>query len=79
MMSGSRQHALSEARKLVRTFASAPDPRRRAQAVLSELKHAEGWPPPARLKISDTDTWLSGAPSLATIEPRLRALLAELS
>lgn len=78
-MSGSCQHALSEARKLVRTFASAPDPRRRAQAVLSELKHAEGWPATARLRISEAEGWLGGAPSLASIEPRLRALLAALS
>lgn len=76
-MSGSRQQALTEARKLVRTFGSAPDARRRAQAVLSELKHAEGWSSLQLEKIAEVDIWLQGAP-LTALEPRLRALLESL-
>jgi hypothetical protein len=68
-----------EARKLVRTFGSAPDPRRRAQAVLSELKHAEGWSAAAQHEISAVDRWLRGAPSATALEPRLRALLTQLA
>jgi hypothetical protein len=78
-MSGSRQQALMAARKLVRTFGSAPDPRRRAQAVLSELKHAEGWSAGGLREIGAVEAWLQGAPSLQALEPRLRALLAALS
>ncbi|TAJ72151.1 MAG: hypothetical protein EPO51_08520 [Phenylobacterium sp.] len=78
-MSGSRQQALVEARKLVRTFGSAPDPRRRAQAVVSELRRAEGWPPAAQHEIAAADAWLKAAPAATALEPRLRALLALLS
>ncbi|MDZ4373349.1 MAG: hypothetical protein U1C74_18255 [Phenylobacterium sp.] len=77
-MSASRQQALAEARKLVRTFGSAPDPRRRAQAILSELKHAGTWTPQAGQEIAQVDAWLQTAPSLTALEPRLRALLAKL-
>lgn len=77
-MSSSRQQALAEARKLVRTFGSAPDPKRRAQAVLSELRHAEAWPPQAGREIADVDAWLQTAPPVTALEPRLRALLAKL-
>ncbi|WP_421937285.1 hypothetical protein [Phenylobacterium sp.] len=78
-MSGSCQQALADARKLVRTFGSAPDGRRRAQAVLSELKHAEGWSAPALREIGAVEAWLRETPALSALEPRLRALLATLS
>lgn len=78
MMSGSRQQALVDARKLVRTFASAPDPRRRAQAVLSELRHADDWPPAARREIEAADAWLRGSPPADSLEARLRLLLTRL-
>lgn len=77
-MIGSRQHAVVEARKLVRTFASAPDARRRAQAVLSELKHVEGWSAEHQREIEATETWLKTSPSVAALEPHLRALLTRL-
>lgn len=77
-MSGDREQALVEARRLVRTFGSAPDARRRAQAVVSELKRADGWSPSAKREIAAVDSWLQSAPSLGALEPRLRALLAQL-
>lgn len=77
-MSGSRQQALAEARKLVRTFGSAPDPRRRAQAVLSELKRVDGWTSAGLSDIAAVDAWLQSAPSVTALEPRLRALLEKL-
>jgi hypothetical protein len=76
---GSRQQALAEARKLVRTLASAPDPKRRAQAVLSELRHSGGWSPEARSAIEAADAWLRERPAVEAIGPRLRALLARLA
>ena len=74
-MSGSRQQALVDARKLVRTFASAPDGRRRAHAVMSELRHAEGWNPAQARDIAAVEAWLQTHPPVSTLEARLRALL----
>ena len=73
------RQALVDARKLVRTFGSAPDPRRRAQEVVSKLKRANGWPPAALKEIVLVDTWLDGAPSVVALEPHLRALLTRLA
>lgn len=78
-MSASRQQALVEARKLVRTFAAAPDSKRRAQAVLSELKRADGWPPDAQREIDATDSWLREGPPVSALEARLRGLLTRLA
>lgn len=77
-MSGSRQQALIDARKLLRTFGSAPDPRRRAREILSELRRAEGWAIAARREIDATEAWLATSPSASGLEGRLRALLAAL-
>ena len=77
-MSGTRQQALVDARKLVRTFASAPDSRRRAQAVISELKRADGWSVSARNAIAAADDWLATGPPMSGLEPRLRDLLTRL-
>jgi hypothetical protein len=78
-MSGSRQQALVDARKLVRTFASAPDARRRAQEVLAELKRADDWSGAGWKQIEAVDAWLQSKPSVSALEPRLRALLSGLS
>ena len=77
-MSGSYQQALVDARKLVRTFASAPDARRRAHAVISGLKRAEGWSVPARNAIAAADAWLATSPPTSGLEVRIRDLLARL-
>lgn len=78
-MSGSRQQALADARKLVRSFGSAPDARQRAQAVISELQHADDWPPKALREIAAVEAWLRDTPASTALEPRLRSLLAALS
>jgi hypothetical protein len=78
-MTGTRQQALVIARQLVRTFRSAPDPRRRAQAVISELKHANDWSPSSWQSLEATDAWLHTLPPLAALEPRLRDLLVRLT
>jgi hypothetical protein len=77
-MSGSRQQALVDARKLVRTFGSAPEPRRRAQEVLSILKREDGWPPAARAEIDATEAWLRTSPPVSVLEARFRVLLGKL-
>jgi hypothetical protein len=61
---GGRQKALTDARKLLRTFASAPDARRRAQEVIAALNQAGGWNAAAQREIDATDAWLRTAPLL---------------
>lgn len=78
-MTGSRDQALADARKLLRGFAAAPDARRRAQAVLSALRQADDWSAPGRRQIEAADAWLRGGPSVTALEPQLRALLAALA
>jgi hypothetical protein len=78
-MTGSRDQALADARKLLRGFGAAPDARRRAQAVLSSLRQADDWSPAARRQIEAADAWLRAAPAATALEPRLRALLADLA
>lgn len=77
-MANSHHEALAQARKLFRTFQSAPNPRRRAQDVLSELSRAEGWGPRARREIAEAETWLQSLPSELELRSRLKALLAKL-
>lgn len=77
-MSETCEQALADARRLVRTFGSAPEPRRRAQAVLSGLIWAEGWSAPQRAAIEGFRDWLRGEPAVSALEPRCRALLSAL-
>lgn len=78
-MTGSRDQALADARKLLRGFGAAPDARRRAPAVLSALRQADDWNAAGRGQIKAADTWLRGSPSVTALEPQLRALLAALA
>jgi hypothetical protein len=74
----SRGEALASAKKLVRTFASAPDPRRQARSIHSELAHWDGWTGPEREQIDTLGAWLADDPSLAELRPRCERLLANL-
>lgn len=78
-MTGSRDQALADARKLLRGFGASPDARRRAQAVLSALRQADDWSAAARRQIEAADARLRGSPSVTALEPQLRALLATLA
>lgn len=77
-MADTPRQALLDARKLVRTFASAPDPRRRAQEVLSVLKRADGWAPDAMAELAATDDWLRDHPSVLVLADRLRTMITKL-
>lgn len=77
-MATSHHEALAKARKLIRSFQSAPDPRRRARDVLSELSRAEGWDPRARREIAAVEAWLQSLPSEPELGGRLKALLVRL-
>jgi hypothetical protein len=74
----SRGEALASARKLVRTFASAPDPRRQARSIHSELTHWDGWAGPEREQIDALGAWLADDPNLTELRPRCEQLLARL-
>ena len=78
-MSDDYRPALTSARKLVRTFGSAPDPRRRAQEVLSELKRDANWSVAAQHEIAALESWLRSVPSVDALAPRLRAVLTRLA
>ena len=78
-MTGSRDLALAEARKLFRGFSAAPDARRRAQAVLSALRQADDWNALGRQRLEAAEAWLRAGPPANVLEPKLRALLAALA
>jgi hypothetical protein len=78
LMPTSRSGALDAARKLLRGFASAPDPRRHAQALYSELTHAEGWSAAEEQAILSLGAWLQARPNLGDLKLRCEKTLAEL-
>lgn len=75
-MSLSRDEALSAAKKLLRTFDSAPDPQNRARQIYSELNHAEGVSKAERDAIDAFGAWLGQRPRVAELKPRCQGLLA---
>ena len=77
-MSVSGEAALAAARRLLRTFASAPDPRRQARMIYSELASGEGWTRAERAAIDALGVWLQGPPSIADLKPRCADVLSKL-
>jgi hypothetical protein len=73
-----RDEALSEARKLVRTLGSAPNPQQQAQTALTLLMRSGPWPPAAQRQILDLAAWLATRPQPAAIKPRCQAVLKAL-
>jgi len=73
-----RAEALVTARRLLRGYTSAPDPRRQVQQLYSALVHGEGWAKNHEAEILAFGTWLSGHPSLGELKPRCETLLAKL-
>ena len=78
-MVGYRGEALVAARKLLRTFASAPEPRAQANRIFSELAHAEGWTKAQEAEIARFGAWLTDRPPLAELKARSEQVLARLS
>lgn len=75
----SRSEALAAARKLLRMFGSAPDPRRRAREFYSELAQAEGWTAHEQSAIEGFGAWVLGAPPTAELRLRAEHLFAALA
>jgi hypothetical protein len=74
-----RQEAIAAARRLVRGFASAPEPRRQAQQIYGVLVHAEGWSPSQEALILELGAWMQGHPNLGDLKPRCEAVLGKLA
>lgn len=74
----SRGEALQVARKMLRGFASAPDPRQHAHRLYSELIHADGWSTREEAAIVALGAWLNGRPNHELLKPHCAALLARL-
>jgi hypothetical protein len=73
-----RNEALAAARKLVRGFAGAPDPRKHAHRIFSELSHAEGWTAQEQALVAELGAWLQDRPNLGELKARCEATLARL-
>lgn len=67
------------ARRLLRGYASAPDPRRHVQQLHSALTHGEGWSSSHQAEILAFGAWLQSHPNLGELKPRCEALLGKLS
>lgn len=74
----SRAEALSVVRRMLRGFAGAPDARRHAQSLYSELVRAEGWSRGEQDLIVALGVWLQGRPSLSELKPRCEQLVGRL-
>jgi hypothetical protein len=77
-MSISRDGALSASKKLLRTFASAPDSRRHARMIYSELSGAEDWTQAEQKEIDALGAWLHSLPSIGDLKPRCALIVAKL-
>jgi hypothetical protein len=73
----SRGEAVTNARKMLRGFAGAPDQRHHAQKLFSELTHAEGWSAAEQVAITAFGLWLQARPSLDELKPHCERLLAK--
>jgi hypothetical protein len=73
-----RGEAIAAARRLLRGFAGAPDQRRHAQLLYSELSHAEGWSKKEQDLITGLGLWLQERPILAELKPRCEQVLTKL-
>lgn len=73
-----REEALAAARKLLRTFAGSPEPRRHARAIQTTLAGAGGWSPAERETIDALGAWLGEMPAEVALRSRCEAVLGEL-
>jgi hypothetical protein len=74
-----RAEALVTARRLLRGYASAPEPRRQVQQVYNALLHGQGWAPGQEALILDFGAWLQNHPNLGELKSRCEAVLGKLA
>lgn len=78
-MSIGKAEALASARKLVRTFGSAPDPRRHARTVLGLLTKVHGWTADQAQHVRELEAWLDSHPPIGQLRGYCDQLLAKLT
>lgn len=78
MFKTTRAEALMTARRLLRGYAAAPDPRRQIQNLYGAVVHGEGWSRREETEILAFGIWLQGHPNLGELKPRCEALLSKL-
>ena len=79
MFKTTRAEALVTARRLLRGYASAPEPRRQVQQLYSALVHGQGWTPSQEAQMLEFGAWLQDHPNLGELKPRCQALLNKLA
>jgi hypothetical protein len=77
-MSLGRNSALAAARQLLRTFASAPEPRRHARMIYAELSAVDGWTRTEQTAVDALGSWLQDQPPIAELKPRCAKIVAGL-
>jgi uncharacterized protein YecE (DUF72 family) len=75
-MTGGRGAALVDARKLLRTFNSAPNPQRQARSIYTQLSRADDLTAQERDHVEAFGAWLSERPRVSELKPRCEQLLA---
>ncbi len=75
-MTTSRTEGVANARKLLRTFASAPDARRRAQEFHQALARISNLTTAERTDVAALAEWLREHPSVGQLKTRCEGLLA---
>jgi len=73
-----RAEALVTARRPLRGYASAPDPRRQVQQFPSALLHGGCWSSGHAADILAFGAWLQSHPNLGELKPGCEALLGKL-
>lgn len=71
--------AIAEAKRLLRTFSSAPDARRQARSIYAELARAEGWNRRQRDEIDALGTWLLELPAVGELRSRCETAVRSLT
>lgn len=74
-MLGSRTECVANARRLLRTFASAPDQHRRAHEIVHELARIRGLAPAERAQVDALGAWLAEKPSTGQLKARCEAVV----
>lgn len=73
-----RYEVLAEAKALVRTLGSAPDPLRHAVALLALVRRSGPWTPEQERTILVFSEWLAARPPPSALKPRCQQLLRDL-
>jgi hypothetical protein len=77
-MATNRSEALTGARKLCRTMASAPLPQARARELFQVLIRARGWSSAEEAAIAELGAWLDTRPAPSALKDRCEKLLGRL-